>query len=218
MSLAGRTEANRLESGRSDRELYAQLSGSKLERDRAFAEIYHRYSPNVYRYCLKILQDESAAQDVFQDTFLRILKHAESKEARKEPVNNLPAFLLRVARNLCLNVKRDASRKPQGVEISEERETAHDRDAETLMGERELSELLLKSIELLPEHQQEAIALQTYGGLSYEEIGEVMNVPVSTVRNWIVRGKERLRKIITPYLREPSESQSLKTNAINSHS
>jgi RNA polymerase sigma-70 factor, ECF subfamily len=150
---------------------------------------------------MRVLQDSNIAQDIFQDTFLRLLRHAEAKE----PVSNLPAFLLRIARNLSLNVKRDIARKPQ-VGIAPEHESA-EQLAETVLSEREISDLVLKSIELLPEHQQEALMLQTYGGLSYEEIGAVMNVPVTTVRNWIVRGKERLRKAITPYLREPRDSK-----------
>ena len=50
--------------------------------------------------------------------------------------------------------------------------------------------------------QREALVLQVYGGLSYLEIAEVMGVPMTTVRNWIVRAKDKMRKIVAPYFQE----------------
>jgi RNA polymerase sigma factor (sigma-70 family) len=199
-------------SGRSDQELYALLGGAKRESDAAFAEIYRKYSGNVYRYCLRVMQNEAAAKDIFQDTFLRMLRHAK----KEKDVRNLPAFLLRIARNLCLNARRDSNSDPLAAPVSEDAiEELISPSVESAIDEHEMSQLLLKSIELLPEHQREAIMLQTYAGLSYDEIGMVMQVPVSTVRNWIVRGKERLRKIITPYIRTPEEKRD--SVAVNAH-
>ena len=66
----------------------------------------------------------------------------------------------------------------------------------------ETSKILQMSLDLLPKDQREALVLQVYGGLSYLEIAEVMGVPMTTVRNWIVRAKDKMRKIVAPYFQE----------------
>ncbi|GAB1370813.1 hypothetical protein MASR1M45_08750 [Candidatus Kapaibacterium sp.] len=54
-------------------------------------------------------------------------------------------------------------------------------------------------LELLPDMHKEAFILQAFQGLSYSEIAAVLDVPVTTVRNWIVRAKSKLREILLPY-------------------
>ena len=56
------------------------------------------------------------------------------------------------------------------------------------------------ALNLIPEEQAEAFMLQVYQGMSYNEIAEFFEVPVSTVRNWVVRAKKKLRDILIPYL------------------
>jgi RNA polymerase sigma-70 factor (ECF subfamily) len=68
--------------------------------------------------------------------------------------------------------------------------------------EQELTKLVAMSLDLLPEEYREALTLQIYGGLSYQEIGESMGVPVTTIRNWIVRAKQKMQEILAPYYEE----------------
>ncbi|MFM8437974.1 MAG: RNA polymerase sigma factor [Candidatus Kapaibacterium sp.] len=176
-----------------DTELYALLCDEK-RKERAFTELYSRYSQRVYLYCRKILGDDQAARDIFQDTFIRFLNSADSTR----DMTNVPAFLLRIARNLCLNWKRDHGSRT--VEFNELDIGTHDRQVES----RELANLISMALELLPEDHREAVVLQMYHGMSYEEIGEQLHVPVSTVRNWVVRAKKKMRDILAPYFAEGS--------------
>ena len=67
---------------------------------------------------------------------------------------------------------------------------------------RELERLVSTALDLLPEEQREAFVLQIYDGLSYKEIAEVIDRPVSTVRNPVVRAKQKVRKVLAPYLED----------------
>jgi RNA polymerase sigma-70 factor, ECF subfamily len=183
----------------SDIQLYALLR-SDAEREAAFAELYARYSSRVWLYCRRIVGDEALADDLFQDTFLRFLKSA----AQEREMTNVPAYLLRIARNLCLNAKRDHKTT---VALEDFHFQFEDRTAE----HAELARLVAMALDLLPEDHKEALSLQTYGGLSYNEIAEIMGVPMTTVRNWIVRAKKKMREILSPYLADvPVRSQKMR--------
>ncbi len=108
-------------------------------------------------------------------------------------MTNVPAFLLRIARNLALNKRRELKRKFVDVDDIDLRFD------DNIVENREVSELISRALELLPDEQREAIVLQNYQGLSYTEIAELQNVPVTTVRNWLVRGKKKLKNVLQPY-------------------
>lgn len=172
----------------SDSDLFSLLSGS--ERERAFAEIYGRYNRRVYAYCRTILGDSVRADDVFQETFLSFLRSAE----RGTPVDNVLAYLLRIARNHCLNARARERFVLDSEDVLDALSVQPSVEAD------ELHNVVRIALDVLPEHHREAVVLQMYDEMSYEEIGVVMDVPVSTVRNWVVRGKRRLRNVLSSYL------------------
>ena len=177
-------------SGHTDARLYAMLREKGKARDLAFRELYARHSPRVWLYCLKIMGEHTAAEDVFQGTFLRFLQSAEVDRE----MTNVPGYLLRIARNLCLNTK--AKMQPVARPIEEWELVTEEHEIES----RELEQLVATALDLLPEDQREAFVLQAYNGLSYKEIAEVIDRPVTTVRNRVVRAKRRIREILAPYL------------------
>ncbi len=177
-----------------DIELYELLRADGTK-ETAFAEIYARYSQRVYMYCRKILADDTAADDVFQDTFIRFLRSVQDER----DMTNVAAFLLRIARNLCLNWKRD--HRSRTVEFQDFHRPNEDKQVES----REVAQLITMALDLLSDEYREALVLQMYHGMSYEEIGEQMQVPVSTVRNWVVRSKKRMRDILAPYFEDNTQ-------------
>ncbi|MBI3260711.1 MAG: RNA polymerase sigma factor [Ignavibacteriae bacterium] len=178
-------------SHKSDEQLYAMLFGSKAEKEVGFTELYQRHSQRIYQYCRRICGNDQMASDILQETFLRFLNVTEYKSE----MSNISGFLLRIARNLCID-----SRKKQSHTVSFERMDipSHDMSLES----KELRHLLVAALDALPDDHKEAIILQAYNGLSYQEISDATNVPISTVRNWIVRGKKKLREILAPYIQE----------------
>lgn len=173
-----------------DADLYGMLADGGDAREEAFREIYARYSSRVWLYTLKVMGSKQAAEDAFQGTFLRLLNSVDP--SRK--MTNLPGYLLKIARNLCLNTK--AKMQPTSVPAEELEIPVEEHPVES----RELERLISTALDLLPEEHREAFVLQVYDGLSYKEIAEVIDRPVSTVRNRVVRAKQKMREILAPYL------------------
>jgi len=174
-----------------DKDLIAIIARIKEpEKSRAFSELYDRYSRKIYLYCKKIFGDETNAEDIFQDTFLQLLKSIENNVE----INNINGYLLKTARNLALNLKR--IQKVETIEYDDLNYFFNDGASEL----QELSEMLDTALDLLPDEQKEAFILQTYYGLSYSEIAIITEVPLTTVRNRVVRAKVKLREILSPIL------------------
>ena len=177
----------------SDNELIQITADSgEPEKSGAFSELYNRYANSIYLYCRKIFGDGTFAEDIFQDTFLQLLKSIENHIQ----IGNVQGYLLRTARNLSLNFRRD--HKVETVEYEDFRANIEDNSYEL----KELSQMIDSALELLPDEHKEAFVLQIYQGLSYSEIATLTEVPLSTVRNRIVRAKAKLREILAPMIKE----------------
>jgi RNA polymerase sigma-70 factor (ECF subfamily) len=190
-----------------DEDLYGLIvGGNERERNNAFEELYTRHSGRVYLYCLKVLGDPAAARDACQDTFIAFWRSASSDRQ----MTNLRGYLLRIARNNCLITKRSQHTLPT-TEFDENISFALEPNplGEAAIEHSELAHLITMALDVLPEHYREAIVLQCYNGLSYQEVADTLGVPLSTARNWIVRAKTQLRKILEPYWdeRPPTEDE-----------
>lgn len=172
-----------------DIELYEALKENGEIREKAFRELYSRYAKGVYAYCRRILGRKDLADDAFQEAFLNFLKSAESD--RK--MTNVNAFLLRIARNVCLNENR--RRRQAALSIDDFVLGGEDDRVE----KDELTDLVARSLDALKDEQKEALVLRIYNGMSYQEIADFLGEPISTVRNRIARGKKKIREILAPY-------------------
>ena len=177
-------------SKKNDKQLYDLIKNEsgKIKED-AFAELYARYSKGIYAYCRRILGSDSLAEDVFQETFLSFLKTTE----QQREMTNVQAFLLRIARNICLNTNRE--RRTKLISLDEFSFGVDDDRYE----KSELSKIIVNAVELLSEEQKESVVLQLYYDMSYKEISDFLNLPISTIRNRITRGKQSIREVLAPY-------------------
>ncbi len=175
-----------------DLELMVMLGGKKPESERAFAEIYARYSQSLYAYCEKVMDFAEETDDIFQDTFIKFVETYKQNQA----VNNIKGVLIIIARNLCLNYKRDAK---EAVEVEDYMLVTED-DKE--LEHEELLNLLDSAIKMLGDDYREAFVLRNYNGLSYHEIGEILGINSVAVRNRIYRAKEKIKKLLQPFLAE----------------
>lgn len=178
----------------SDRELFLFLKGPKDESEIAFTELYNRYAPRIHAYCYRIVGNPEQAEDIFQETFLRFYRSAQSERM----MTNVPGYLLTIARNLCLNHKRD---RRQMVSIDSMQFSAEDTNHERT----ELLELITMALELLEFEYREAFVLREYNGLSYAQIAEVVNTTVPTIKTRVFRAKQKIKAILTPYLKDLPE-------------
>lgn len=177
-----------------DTQLYEMLSGKRNEAEAAFAELYARYSQRVYAYCLRVTGHSEDAKDIFQETFIKFFDTAKD-HAR---VDNVPGFLLKIARNICINNKRE---KKPNFSIEDFHTWTNDSDYER----NELLQLLASALELLETEYREAFVLRLYQGLSYPEIAKITGDSVSAIKNRVWRAKEKIKEILTPYLEDLSK-------------
>lgn len=178
-------------SARTDDELLKFIASEPKEREKAFGELYRRYDRRIYAYILRITGDSDQAKDLFQETFIRFYKQAESGK----DITNVIGMLIRIARNLCLNAKRDAK---QHILLDELTELA----IEMPEHDSELITIINTSLELLDPHYREAIVLRLYQDMSYEEMANITGETIPTLKNRVWRGKEKLRNMLTPYMEE----------------
>ncbi len=175
-----------------DSELIGYLRSRSQHREEVFREIYRRHARSVFTYAQRILNGSHQAEDVLQETFVDLLRYVQEVDN----IGNLPALLFRMARNRCLNInRRTRTEYITPDDISELVQFPEESAASSLQSE-EMSTHLHAALRLLSEEQREAVILQMFNGLSYQEIAEVCEVPLSTVRNRIVRAKTRLRELL----------------------
>lgn len=172
-----------------DSELYGQLGGSVRVRNEAMALLYDRHAPMLYRYCVRILNNDETARDVTHECFLRLLRIS----LEKSTIENVPGYLIRTARNQCLNIRR--APRSNSEEFDENQMPREDETVE----QRELQNLVTQALDKLPAEYREAILLQMYAGMAYQEIAETLGVSLPVVRNRISRGKLKLRTLLQPY-------------------
>ena len=175
---------------KTDNELMNAIIEGGDAKDRAFTEFYQRYANRVYSYCRKIIGDGRYADDIFQETFLKFLATVEKGTI----IQNSLGYLLKTAKNLIYNYHRD--NLLNFIELDEIHCSTNDTTYESI----EFSNIVEHALTLLPEEHKEAFVLQTYEGLTFNEISELTDVPLTTVRNRIVRSKRKLREILKPYL------------------
>jgi len=176
----------------SDLELFEKLSHEESVAQAALSILYRRYAQRIYTYCRKITSDNQVAEDLLQETFVKL--YDSGRQARA--VENFPAYLMTIARNLCLTHR--ARSKRQFVEVEDFHLTARDVPYE----HKELLQLIQTALELLPDDYREAFVLREYNGLSYNEIAEVIGQSLDVVKVRIFRAKKKLREVLAPYLED----------------
>ena len=172
-----------------DEELFSLMSRGDKQ---AFVELYSRYRTRIYAYSVRMLGDRDRANDAFQETFTRIYNRCREQE---QLMSNVSAYIFTTARNICLNTIRN--NKPTAA-VEDYHEIVFQPSHENV----ELAELVKRSLDLLPQHHREAFVLREYDGLSYQEISEITGQSLAAVKVHIYRAKEKLRKILSPYLEE----------------
>ncbi len=152
----------------------------------AASELTARLAPRLLPFCNRMLQDLAEAEDVVQESMLRLWKMAPDwVPGAAKP----STWLFRVASNLCT----DRLRKRRGVGLEEIAEPADDRPgAEAQLIQAERLSALDAALQTLPERQRQAVVLRHIEGMSNPEIGEILEISVEAVESLTARGKRAL--------------------------
>jgi RNA polymerase sigma-70 factor (ECF subfamily) len=177
--------------GRSDEELVEACQAGEAS---AFDVLVARWEDRVRGAAYRFLSSEDEARDVAQETFLKAYRGLSGfkRQAR------FSSWLYQIATNLCRDRLRRRKTRPQvslealeeaGPVIVESRPGAHER-----LLERDLAEAVRRAIHALPEEQREVVILKEYQELTFLEIAQALDVPVSTVKTRLYRGLVQLRQ------------------------
>ena len=149
----------------------------------AFEALVRRHQPTVSRFAARSLARKEDQDEVAQETFLRAWQQID----RFDPETNFPAWLLAIARFLCMARRQDARRHPPPAPLEAVVEPAAPPLPENL-------ERLRRACSELPSHQREVVALRFFDGMDYREIAEIVGESEVTLRSRVHDAMERLKK------------------------
>ena len=170
----------------SDEALYEKLIGGDL---RAFDQLYQRYERPLFGFIRRHLADAQEAEDVLHETFLALLRQSEARRT----AYSFRAWVFQIARNGCLNRLRSRQRTARALAAVSRAPSEPGLEPERALEEREVCEALRRAVARLPSGLGELYQLRA-GGMSYEELADVLAVPLGTIKSRIHEMVTRLRQ------------------------
>ena len=185
----------------SDHELVASAQkGSQA----AYRELLGRYQRPVFSLIYRMVRDREQAEDLSQETFVRVFNHID----RYDPKFKFSSWIFKIATNLTIDAMR--KKEPQTVSIDGSRyaETSDeveattitvesgDENPEELLEAKQLGDEIERAIGKLRPEYRTAILLRHVEGREYQEIAEIMALPLGTVKTYIHRGRNELKNTL----------------------
>jgi RNA polymerase sigma-70 factor (ECF subfamily) len=172
----------------SDEALVALVARSE---ETGLAELYDRYGRLAYGLALRILRDETLAEDAVQDAFLTIWRTASRFVPERAKASTW--ILTLVHRRAVDVVRREERRRADSLELAPEPVAAAADDDAWLRFERERVQAALTR---LPDPQREALELAYYGGFTQSELAERLGQPIGTIKSRMFTGLSSLRELL----------------------
>jgi RNA polymerase sigma-70 factor, ECF subfamily len=176
-----------------DEDLMLEVQGGSRE---AFEALFQRYRAPIWTFFRRRIDDGSRAEELAQDAFLALLQGARRYEARA----SFRAYLFGIAYNVMLAERRkQGSRVATAIDEEILPAQAHDPDAAIWVR---------RALDQLDSDDREILMLREYEQLSYQEIADLMSMPLNTVRSRLFRARAAMRAALIPTRPERSEVQS----------
>ncbi len=168
----------------------------------AFDVLYQRYAGPLMSFLSRILKDSSAVEDIFHETFIRILENVD----RYDPAYNFSTWVYKIASNLCFTElhkrRREPVLRPAGHESSPcddqtdlvQRVTADYNDPLTELEMQDDRRFMHELLETLPEKHRTTFLLKFYYDMTYREIAYIEDCSEGTIKSRIHYGLEALRQ------------------------
>ncbi|HKK93031.1 MAG TPA: sigma-70 family RNA polymerase sigma factor [Longimicrobiales bacterium] len=183
----------------------AQLVQAFIEGDeRAFSELVSRYDKRLIHFVFRTVGDRQRAEDLVQETFVRVYRHAE----RFDQTKKFSTWIYTIASNLAKNELRNRSRNP--LVLFQTLKSNWDADHRPLEWEdpknkpddlyrkRHVKEKVEEAAAQLPEHHRVVFVLRELEGKTYEEIAEITGCNLGTVKSRLNRARNNFAQIIAP--------------------
>ena len=175
---------------------------------RAFELLVIKYQRRIERLIGRMVRDSDLVQDIAQETFIRAYRALPQFRGESAFYTWLYRIAVNTAKKALVDLKRDPLVPEGSMTVSEdgdetsriENELTDGETPEALLASKEIAAAVNAAIEALSEDLRQAITLREIEGLSYEEIAEVMNCPIGTVRSRIFRAREAIATRLRPLL------------------
>jgi RNA polymerase sigma-70 factor (ECF subfamily) len=179
---------------RTDEELVARATAGDLD---SFNQLVTRWERTIFALAYRTLGREEDARDVVQEAFLRAYRGLRGFKGEAK----FSSWLYRITLNLCRDWIRRERRAPivqppEGTDAVDlaDAQAAPTESVEDLVSRREMSRAVARAMAELPEDQRTAILLKEYHGLTFQEIADQLNCPLSTVKTRLYQGLSVLRR------------------------
>lgn len=164
----------------------------------SFQILVDRYQNKIYSYVLMLVKDKQLADDIFQDTFLKIIRTIKAGAYKEE--GKFIQFAMRIAHNLVIDYFRKAKRLPMVDPTKEDYDMLDnarfmDPSIEEQIVTEQIYDDVRKMIEYLPEEQREVLVMRMYDDMSFKEIAEATNVSINTALGRMRYALINLRKM-----------------------
>ena len=164
----------------------------------SFQILVDRYQNKIYSYVLMLVKDKQLADDIFQDTFLKIIRTIKAGAYKEE--GKFIQFAMRIAHNLIIDHFRKAKRLPMVDPTKEDYDMLDnakfmDPSVEEKMVTEQIYDDVRKMIEYLPEEQREVLVMRMYDDMSFKEIADATNVSINTALGRMRYALINLRKM-----------------------
>lgn len=183
---------------KSDAELMLDFQAGEAE---AFEKLVLRHQTGLLNFFARMTNDAAGAEDLTQEVFLRVYRHADGYE----PTAKFATYLYRIARNCWIDSVRKHKRRGKVVSLDKTSEAGQPyRDAlecgddgpVAAMERNEQGRAIEEALAKLPEEQRLVFVLSEVQGMKYAEIGETLGVPVGTVKSRMHVAVRRLRDLL----------------------
>ena len=181
---------------KSDRELIERYQDGDVH---SFELLIGRYQKQVYSYILTLVKDKQLADDVFQDTFVKVIQTIKSKGYKDD--GRFVQFAMRIAHNLVIDHFRKENRLPTVESSSEDYNYIDnvpitDYSVEQNMVIDQVHSDLHRMIDFLPDEQREVLRMRIFDDLSFKDIAEITNVSINTALGRMRYALINLRKMM----------------------
>jgi RNA polymerase sigma-70 factor (ECF subfamily) len=179
---------------------------------KAFELLVLKYQRRIERLIGRMVRDVDLVEDIAQETFIRAYRALAQFRGEAQFYTWLYRIAVNTAKKALGDLKRDPlvsesalrGRDDDDETSSVENELTTSETPETVLAAKEIAATVNAAMEALPEELRQAVTLREIEGLSYEEIAEVMNCPIGTVRSRIFRAREAISAKVKPLLENQS--------------
>lgn len=170
------------------------LAHAEEQTESSVTALVHQYSATLYRVAYSVTRNAAEAEDVVQETFLRVLRHQEKLSEIRDP----RVWLVRITWNLVLDRKRRTKTKPEMQDIDDlaRKLPTGDLSADEALIASQSHARILRLIDGLPAKEREVLLLSAIEELSTVEIAVVLKTTESTIRSRIFRARRALASML----------------------